>query len=449
MLFGLGLFVLVGLSWTSLQAVHSPLLDSDQSIWILLARKPHFPDALYFYGQNRLGSLLPLIAHILVRIGFSAIWAIAIVNVLFQLGASIFIYRISKSMPVALLMASVLLLPPWTMYVLNLIGHPYTSQFLLWGILLWRLKRLKKFNPKEAIVLSSLSLMSFWVSDLSILFIPFVAYHLWKNNKPFERRPWIILSISFTLGFLAILFIKNQLPGPRGYFLKFANKEEVVQNFQGLLDLFKYYWHQGFHYGIFLLLGVLIFLITPFFSKTTQESKLNLSFGLLALVFTLLSKWVALNGGEARYFAFPFVLLLFGVFLREGRFVKWSSWVVLILFFSAGLETKEKLSPQYRATPDRPSREEMAALSTKLDGAVIGDYWSIYLLQVFNPSLQVSGEYWPVRDHWNREAVLRSDTFWFVNLALEERVLLEGDSLQAIGPILYEGQSSARQYIRK
>lgn len=79
-----GLFLLMAISWEFFQAANSVMFDSDQAVWVMLAESPHFPDAWYFYGQNRLGSWLPLTAHLLVRLGVEALVAVSLVNWLFQ-----------------------------------------------------------------------------------------------------------------------------------------------------------------------------------------------------------------------------------------------------------------------------------------------------------------------------------------------------------------------------
>ena len=83
------LFLLMALSWKYFQAANSVMFDSDQAVWVLLAESPHFPDAWYFYGQNRLGSLLPLMAHLLVGLGLEALVAVSLMNLLFQGAAAV------------------------------------------------------------------------------------------------------------------------------------------------------------------------------------------------------------------------------------------------------------------------------------------------------------------------------------------------------------------------
>ena len=87
------------------------MIDSDQSIWILIARDPHFPDAFYFYGQDRLGSLLPLLAHLLVLTGIPALYAMTVVNVLIQCTTAFLIAKISGSRSTGWIMGSLLKIP--------------------------------------------------------------------------------------------------------------------------------------------------------------------------------------------------------------------------------------------------------------------------------------------------------------------------------------------------
>ena len=135
------------------QALYSPMIDSDQSIWILIARDPHFPHALYFYGQNRLGSLLPLLAHLLVLTGIPALYAMTSVNVLIQCTTAFLIARLSGSRSTGLDHGRAAALPPWTLYTLGMIGHPYTTQLFLWTCILWLMRPGKEWSVRKGLLL--------------------------------------------------------------------------------------------------------------------------------------------------------------------------------------------------------------------------------------------------------------------------------------------------------
>ena len=414
--FLIGLLSLVFYSWQYYQAVESPLLDSDQSIWVIMTRSPHFPDAFYFYGQNRLGSLLPLLAHGLVLVGLPAIWAIAVMNLLFQVAAAALYFRISKSAAAAIAIACLFLLPPWTMYVLNLIGHPYTSQLLLWLLFGLRMQYLRPGQLSDLLQVVLLLLLSLWVSDLSVIMLPIAfVWAIWGKHIR-NRRHILIALFSFSIGFVLLMLLKNQLPGPRGYFLKFISFEELQINLSGLQGLFAYYYHLSGLSRALLIVSGLLFIASFFLGRPTAFSRACLTYGLLALLLTLASKWVALNSGETRYFAWPFALLFMAVLSREYKKLHPSFYYLPTLLLAGGYATKH-IHPGFRPTPDRPSRLEMALLSKEIEkGAVLSDYWSCYLLAAENPDIVSTQEHLPVRDPWQRNFVLTADSLYLVNV---------------------------------
>jgi hypothetical protein len=446
----LGLPVIAGFSLYYFQAVNSPLLDSDQAVWVHLARDPHFPDALYFYGQNRLGSLLPLTAHLLVLLGVPAIWAVSLVNLMVQCGAAALSFRLSKSAAASLIVALVLMFPPWTMYTISLIGHPYTTQIFLWFLILSYLSDRKELSNKSAFVLSLLSLLSLWVSSLSILFVPVLAFAIWFHFKQRNRGFWLRLSASFLIGLSMIIFVKSKLRGSGSSFINIASPEGIKANFEGFLEIILYYWHQNIGIQILILFLLAILFFQWIFGRSTLSTRLTFAYGLLALIFTHLSKWVTVNDSGIRYWALPVALLIFSAIMKKGRMVKLTSIPLLAAILWAGIDSTKFLDSGYRHVPGRPSRSEMEFIAQKIDGNVMADYWSLYLLKIFNYDLNVSNpEPWLARDHWNWETVASADTIWSVNIETEPIWVMNGDTLMATpAPVIFVGESAARQYYR-
>jgi len=60
------LFLLIFFSFYNFAEIYFPLLNSDMAITILMAQNLNLPGDLYFWGQDRAGSLIPLLANILV-----------------------------------------------------------------------------------------------------------------------------------------------------------------------------------------------------------------------------------------------------------------------------------------------------------------------------------------------------------------------------------------------
>jgi hypothetical protein len=418
------------------QTLFGPMIDSDQSIWILIARDPHFPDALYFYGQDRLGSLLPLLAHLLVLTGVPALYAMTVVNVLIQCTTAFLIARISGSRSTGWIIGLLLLFPPWTLYNLGMIGHPYTTQLFLWTCILWLMGHDREWSVRKGLLLVALCLLSVWTSELSLLFLPLIVAALWFGHRLRDVKFWLWSSAAMLLGMGGLFLIKMKLPGSGSSFLSFADPAEMRANLDGCINVFRCYWNKGaggaWGLGLLLLLTGLSWII----GKKTALSRLTLVFGLLALLFTIWSEWVFLNDSSIRYWALRLVRVL--------RLL----WLSAILW--AGWDSTHYAVEGFRFTPDRPSRAEITEIAKKIDGHVLADYWSLYLLQVFDPKLKVSHpEPWAVRDLWNWEEVVQADSIWCVNLPCEEQWMVRSDTLvPAAVKEIQIGQSRARLYYR-
>ena len=444
------LLLIVAGSVRYFQTLFGPMIDSDQSIWILIARDPHFPDALYFYGQNRLGSLLPLLAHLLVLTGIPALYAMTFVNVLIQCTTAFLIARISGSRSTGWIMGSLLLFPPWTLYNLGMIGHPYTTQLFLWTCILWLMGQGREWSVRKGLLLVTLCLLSIWTSELSLLFLPLIAAALWFGQRLRDVKIWLWSSGAMLLGVGGLFLIKMKLPGSGSSFLSFADAAEMRANLDGCVEVFRYFWNKGtlgpWVMGLLLLLTGLSWII----SKKTALSKLTLGFGLMALLFTIWSEWVFLNDSGIRYWALPLVLILLATLLNKGRMVRVLRMLWLSAVLWAGWDSSHYAVEGFRFTPDRPSRAEIKEIAEKIDGHVLADYWSLYLLRVFDPKLKVSHpEPWAVRDLWNWEEVVQADSIWCVNLPCEERWVVRSDTLiPAAVKEIQMGQIRARLYYR-
>ncbi|HXC05066.1 MAG TPA: hypothetical protein VNZ86_09975, partial [Bacteroidia bacterium] len=57
------LLVLTLVSFWILSPWKSPFLNSDNAVHILMTYDCQLPEDLYFWGQDRLGSLIPLLGH--------------------------------------------------------------------------------------------------------------------------------------------------------------------------------------------------------------------------------------------------------------------------------------------------------------------------------------------------------------------------------------------------
>ena len=76
--------IIATISFTHFSPIYAFGLGSDQAIPILQAFNFRIPEDLYYRGQDRLGSIIPLISNIIYRLtGINHIWVISVTNYVF------------------------------------------------------------------------------------------------------------------------------------------------------------------------------------------------------------------------------------------------------------------------------------------------------------------------------------------------------------------------------
>jgi hypothetical protein len=254
-LFGIPLITLIILlSFRSFAAYLAPDLNSDNAVHILMAADLQLPEDWYYWGQDRLGSLVPLLGHFLLTI-FPITPATAVSYVQYFLlifgfccFATLFKGNLSR-----VIFALVWFLPLRNFTTLLKIGQPYGPQLAFIGaalVLLNRLKNDKKIigmKRQWTIFLITLSLLiSLWLSDFSIVTILLLAAILmWQNYlacKHLPSSPWlkvifglldlITVLLTFILGIVFIIYAKQKSSPPsresyEEYYQIFNNVEQV------------------------------------------------------------------------------------------------------------------------------------------------------------------------------------------------------------------------------
>lgn len=166
------------LSGLNFSAYYSPSLNSDQAIHVLMAEDLQLPADFYYWGQDRLGSLEPILAHgLLTLLPLRPVVAISIVQYAILIAGFWMFARFFKQPLISIILALVWFLPLDSFVELVLPAHPYRAQFLMVGaaLLLGR-QLLTKSRPGEALnqplTLAAIALCAFlaiWISDFSAL----------------------------------------------------------------------------------------------------------------------------------------------------------------------------------------------------------------------------------------------------------------------------------------
>ncbi|GAB5556059.1 MAG: hypothetical protein SchgKO_02720 [Schleiferiaceae bacterium] len=427
---------------------------------ILMSKRFYFPEGLYYWGQNRLGSVVPLIAHPFVSFGLNPLWVISIIQtLLIWFTFKIFSFGLPGMGKIAVALFLFLPLSAWN-YLIST-GQPYIPQILFFSILYRLLLRSEEWSSTIAWQFTFTAWASLYVSDLSIVYIlPMVAYVGWNQSRLGQLIPWIKQSWkAFSggiIGGLLLLVLKNQLPRAKGYEQIMGPTEEWVSLFEGLSRFYKGYFTNFEHHpfetvGVWFLLILFLFMLT----KRPPKSFAVLYFSLcLVTCFLLTSHWVYVNG--LRYFALPFSLLVILTVIRIFSLKKTIQKTLGSLALASGLlfaigNVKGRLASE-RPASFMPKTAEVVQLANQYSLPAIGDYWIVYVYSAYaeNQPLAIADENWAIRNYWEKDAVINSDTlliFESPRLTLEDEIVKFKKTYIAVSSPSHIGETSFRLYV--
>ena len=433
------------------QPLFSPLFNSDHAIWVLMTREFHWPDSIYFWGQNRLGSLIPLAAHLIYLAGVKAMAALSLTQLLVQFFSVLLVLRLQRDPWSAVFFAVALLLPAWPYINITFPGHPYLSQVFLFLGFLWFLDRIRQ---KPAAVFSALfiGILLLWVSEISIIFILISILFYRDALIGLPRRTLIWAMIILPLEILLVLIVRNQFPKSTGYDQFFATGTEMQTNISGFLNSSYGYFSTESTYVVAAIALIMAFSAWLLVKNFNRKTGILLLSSVTSLAITIMSHWVFLNNSGSRYFVLPVYLFLLSVCFALPKDRSWIKLILVASVLAIGWKGLGYIKPGMSIAAGRPNRVEMERLAREVNQAynVTGDYWSVYLYAVFRPDVKVN----PVtrfnaRNRWDREEVFNSDTLLVINWRNPDTLELDnGVNFVPEGTLLQVGQSQAAVYTR-
>ena len=201
-----------------------PLLNSDNAVTILMVHYFKLPGDFYFWGQDRLGSLIPLISQIPNKLlGLSPILSESIVHYGILLAGFLAFSTFIRSHFYKVIFAIIWFFPP--MRLIDVTQFAFGIHYSLIAIICYLIKKLtdqeKILTPiryySTFTAVAFLMITTIWVSDMAIvsagLLIMINLFLFHKNRNPegiHNRNSFIIFSIAGSLvGYLFIHYAKS------------------------------------------------------------------------------------------------------------------------------------------------------------------------------------------------------------------------------------------------
>ncbi len=412
------LFLLILFSFYNFAEIYFPLLNSNMAITILMAQNLNLPGDLYFWGQDRGGSLIPLLANILVEAyKFPSVLAVSLIHYLIMIAGFFAMASFFRNRNLKLILALIWFFPSW--HFLDQVFTLFGIQMCLVAIALYFLKIMQvAMNRYLQLVWLSLACFSFiisiWVSDLAIVSLFIVAMIvLWKYLPMLRKKRYlfffkdrntllqaVLVATWFILGTAFILYAKHKATRTEGYHTHHLNHPGEI--FTALRIIFYSIWRvfifasENFMESIYawaIVAGIPLVIslsnTRSHFLKFCSSHKWLIFFtlnGIVIFFLLVLSHWVYLNGTNRKYFTLVYISLWIAMLLyveATGSHNRQLRLIILLIVVLIG-----SISSFNRFFfPERlPSRLSAMADFKKLgDFGLISDYWDAYLIASVDP----------------------------------------------------------------
>jgi len=391
--------------------------NPDHAIHVLMAKNFELPRDYFYWGQNRLGSLLPMLAFFIGKaIHIHYLYLTSIVQYLFLLTGFLVLSTQITSRILKAALCALLFLPLNQYNALILIGHPYSSQLIAGVLFVFSLSLLRKLllssdlnKTKDiclAVFLSFASGLFFtigiWVSEFNAVLILIPVYFVLFDNrlkhtliKGIRNPSFIFVLLSFIsfflLGYKFFTHIKSLTYYDAEYDVFFVDKEGLKKNIHFFIDKLKIsllykdqsYLENSFNWFLVLITSLAIFnrLLKPK-SKTSQKNVIVYVLFIISFISSVLlflSSWNLRSEFSPRYFTPVYIMFCFALLLvfDDAKYKKGLRTIIgtSIVLFCMGFcyitfKGKNRLSPF----------DEYGEFAKLPKGTLIADYWEAYLI---------------------------------------------------------------------
>ena len=402
------IIAIICVSYSFYASTRYPLLSSDDGLNILMAHYYDLPGDIYCWGQDRLGSIIPLFAQFFMKVfGTTAITGVSLSNYLILTAGFIGFSSLLKTRFSKLILALIWFLPYQRFIDINrfTIGVEYSLiGFSIFLMLKLRFEGKSFFNFRNHFLLATITLLlglAIWASDLAAVSIFILFFTLWlfhyRTKKTFLFRKEVALYLLGGMVFWTLFIIKA-----KSYAVvkteQFASLNSFGEIFDGIgimlrsikdVLLFK---EQDYFTSIYawlvpvLLVWVIIHVwkrrlkLTPGSRKWAAFLLLDL-LGILGVI--LLSHWVLINEMGRRYFVATYismavlVLLVIEHLLLSAKQRKLLHGLLIVVVVTGAA------SPIYNmkyvtAKTLRPTADLAGEFKQLGKIGIIAEYWNAY-----------------------------------------------------------------------
>lgn len=408
-------FLFLG-SFYLFSSIRYPLLNSDNAVTVLMTHYFKFPNDLYFWGQDRLGSLIPLIGQIPNKLfGISPILSESITHYLILLAGFLAFSTFIRSKFYKVIFGFIWFFPP--MHLIDVTQFAFGIHYSLIAIVCYLIDKLNKENSYDnpigyysiLTLCSLLLIVAVWVSDMAMvsagLLIGISIYYFIKNKNQVNsrnRNSFIVFSlIGSVAGYLFISYAKS-LSTMQNSYSTFGEIDMIMKSCSVFLTtvtnflLFKTNEPVTSIYTYFVITLIFAtFFVIRKIKLTDNSRKWILYFFIETIVLfciIMASKWTFLNNVPRRYFtctyitlSFAFILVLDNLLLnaKQKQFFRTFTFITVLIGGLSSIHYLKYVEPK-SLVPMAKVLEDFQSLG-KI--GIISEYWNSYVTSCINPEL--------------------------------------------------------------
>ncbi len=402
-----GVVAIALLSCALYATVYFKGFNSDHAIQVLMAEDFSLASDLYYWGQDRLGSILPMLAYPLVVLGIPAVWAISLAQYLLLGGAYFFLQGFFRSFWLRLLLALAIFLPHAYFQVQVTSGHPYVGQLFFIALFLFSFFKENWATSWRLLIAGLAAMLAIWCSEIAIAALGAFLLVYRQNILKLLKHPknLVAAALGLVAGVIFILVAKNNSAGDGRYLQFLASWQEVITAINllagGFIDLLTF----NALLPVFSLIGFMIILLAAWLFIGQTISRLA-GFALLSSFFSfllvLLSKWSAIMDYPIRYYTPAFFFLLLALLLQLTTLKKALAPHILAtaLMIAIAFSGYQYLRDFDHEVIDRVNPEEARQFAAMGNYGLVASYWNSYTVDALSDKIKATPFYGSYIRHW-------------------------------------------------
>lgn len=398
------------LSFFFFSSLFYPLLNSDNAVTVLMIQNFDIPNDFYFWGQDRMGSLIPLLAQFFYKVfHLSALSSESITHYLLLLTGFLAFASFLKNNWYKLIFCIIWFFPP--IHMIDVTQFAFGIHYSLIAIACYLLNginivKVGNFKQHLYFILFTFTLITaVWVSEMALVSIGIMigiqSLIFLKENQSFKNivlnKGVLYLLVGIIVWFLFIKYAKSFSPIHQSYssFSDFGNiLNTFKQFFESIFDMLLFRANEPFTslYTnlVLILIGILLFNRKKLKSKPNRWFYFFLIEGFVLLFVILISSWTFENNVPRRYFTCVYISLSFALLLfldasqLQNSLTKKLRFFTLSIVLIGGIGTLYNLKYVSPKTL-KPTVQTISEFKKLGQIGIIGDYWNSYLVACVDP----------------------------------------------------------------